>query len=131
MWQVAKKLEGMSLKGNEGKHARHEDRHPQHDSCKIFEKIKSMHKLRLLDIVEVSNNTTECVIKPQYTNDLQWLRFQNHVIQELPNALNQVNCFQLRVLHLANCFELKTLSPFIENLVALLELDLSKCTQLT
>ncbi|CAK9190431.1 unnamed protein product, partial [Sphagnum troendelagicum] len=117
--------------GNEGRHARHEDRHPQHDSCKIFEKIESMPNLRLLEMVEVSSNTTECVIKPQYTDDLQWLRFQNHVIQELPNALNQVNCFQLRVLHLANCFELKTLSPFIENLVALLELDLSECTQLT
>jgi hypothetical protein len=31
-------------------------------------------------MVEVSSNTTECVIKPQYTDDLQWLQFQNHTI---------------------------------------------------
>jgi hypothetical protein len=80
MWQVVKELQGMSLKWNEERHARREDRHSQHDSCKIFEKIESMPKLRLLDMVEVSSNTTECVIKPQYTHDLQWLQFQNHTI---------------------------------------------------
>jgi hypothetical protein len=48
---VAEELQGISLKGNEESHARHKDRHPQHDSCKIFEKIDSMPNLRLLDMV--------------------------------------------------------------------------------
>jgi hypothetical protein len=85
---VATKLEGMSLKGNEERHARHEDRCAQHESCKIFEKIESMPSLRLVDMVEVSINIIKCVIKPQHKYFLQWLRFQNHTIQKLPNDLN-------------------------------------------
>jgi hypothetical protein len=62
---------------------------------------KEFHNLRLLDLTKASPNIVENFIQGQDLNRLQWLSFQECMIQKLPN--NLVNCCHLRVLHLTKC----------------------------
>jgi Leucine-rich repeat (LRR) protein len=113
---VAENLEGISLKNC--------------DNLPTLSQIgsKGFHKLRLVDLTEVSPAIVNFFIERQILNNVKWLCLKKCMIQMLPN--NLFYCLQLKVLDLRQCLNLEKISECIGQLNALQELALNGCWSL-
>ncbi len=96
--QVAQKLEGILLNGNE-------------DLLLPLFKNLELPSLKLLQMIEMGPKFIEIFIQLQNVQCLQWLHLHIFGVEKLPNDL--VHCFHLHVLDLSKCHNLKTLPTFI------------------
>jgi Leucine-rich repeat (LRR) protein len=86
---------------------------------------KEFHNLRLLDLTQASPTTVENFIQSQNLNNLQWLCFQECMIQKLPSNLFKCSCLQ--VLNLTKCNHLQIIFDFlIDNLNSSINVDIRK-----
>jgi hypothetical protein len=113
--EVAQKLEGILLNGNEDL------------PLSLFKNLE-LPSLRLLQMIEMRPKFVEVLIQQQNVQCLQWLRLQISKIKKLPNDL--VHCFHLHVLDFSKCHTLKNLPTSIGKLMALRQLYLSGCHKL-
>jgi Leucine-rich repeat (LRR) protein len=113
--EVASRLQGLSLEGNEKL------------GLRIFKNVH-LPKLRLFDMAQVSSNIMEGFLHDQHVYELRWIHWQEAKIKEIP--FNFCHCPNLRVLNLSKCINLKILPTSIDKLTALQSLDLSKCLEL-